>query len=49
MTKNTYVLENVSARGLPPLWLKKFRLPPEQHFTVIILYDGVQRIWKLTN
>jgi len=41
MTMNTYVLENLTARDLPPVWIKKFQLPQEQCFTVRITFEEV--------
>jgi len=41
MTMNTFVLENLTARDIPPVWIKKFRLPQEQYFTVRITFEEV--------
>ena len=38
---NTYVIGNLTARDLPPLWLKKFRPPPGQRLTVRITFEEI--------
>ena len=36
---NTFVLKNLTARDLPPTWLKKFCPPQGQCFTVQITFE----------
>jgi len=48
MAKNTFVLENVTARELPPLWLKKICPPPGQCFTVHIIFEEISESTLIT-
>ena len=41
MTMNTFILENLTARDLPPVWLKKFHPPSGQRLTVRITFEDV--------
>jgi len=39
---NTFVLENLTARDLPPVWIKKFGPPPGQcRLTVQITFEEI--------
>jgi ABC-type molybdate transport system ATPase subunit len=41
MALNTYTLENLTLREIPPVWVKKFHLQPGQCFTVRITSEDV--------
>jgi hypothetical protein len=38
---NTFVLENLTARDLPPVWIKKFCPPQGQCITVQITFEEI--------
>ena len=49
MTTNTYILENLTTRDLPPVWLKKFHPPLGQCLTVRITFEEVSIPTVITN